>query len=260
MEKSRSLKKNSPLGKLADITIDRRQGSRNIRHKNITYRVNIGFLAAERDFGRRRHVVYILGAENTSNTFKGIILCTIKRKLDSSVLLVACPEGKSFYEPQIRECVKFYERQYESEYEFFMEKVCGAVIFNTDSDEPRYLLVENRLTGHIGFPKGHIEFGETEEETAVREVYEETGIAVQLVEGFKTQYQYSHEESKKKTAVYFMGSYSSCVVKLQENEIKNSWLLTYDEAMKKLNYPQDMIVLMEAHDYYEHERKSTVCM
>ncbi|MDO5560050.1 MAG: NUDIX domain-containing protein [Oscillospiraceae bacterium] len=254
------MKKNSPLGKTANITIDRKQGSRNIRHKNITYTVNIGYLAAEKDYGRRRHIVYILGAENTSNTFEGTILCTIKRKKDSSVLLVASPLGKCFYEPQIRECLRFFERQHESDYEFYMEKVCGAVLLCHDIKEPRFLLVENALTGHIGFPKGHIEFGETEQETAVREIYEETGIAAQISDGFRTEYQYSSSEDKKKRAVYFLASCSSSAVKLQQTEISDSWLLTYDEAMKKLNYPQDMIVLMEAHDFYEQERKSEICL
>ena len=39
--------RNSLLGRKADITINRYLGSRNIRHKNTTYNVNIGYLSAE---------------------------------------------------------------------------------------------------------------------------------------------------------------------------------------------------------------------
>ena len=45
------------------------------------------------------------------------------------------------------------------------EKSCGVVVFTYVASEVRYVLVQSR-NGHFGFPKGHTEFGETEEETA----------------------------------------------------------------------------------------------
>lgn len=249
--------RNSLLGRKADITINRYLGSRNIRHKNTTYNVNIGYLSAENVKVEKRHTVYIIGAENTSDTFEGMILATIRRRDTNALLLVAAPYGKYFYEPQIRECLSFYEKQYDSDYEFYMEKSCGIVLFKVEDGKKRYLLIENKFSNHIGFPKGHIEFGETDKETAVREVLEETGISVEISEKFSSEYVYNTHSGVKKRAVYFVAEYTGQIPKLSENEIVASWSLTYEEAIRKLNYPQDMIVLMEAHDYYEQKRKST---
>ena len=74
-----NVNRNSLLGRTADITIDRQLGSRNIRHRNITYSIQLGHFAAEKKSGKIKHLIYIIGAENTSNTFKGTIICTIKR-------------------------------------------------------------------------------------------------------------------------------------------------------------------------------------
>ena len=54
------------------------------------------------------------------------------------------------------------------------EKSCGAVVFRREKDGLVFL-VETMTLGHISLPKGHVEDGETEEETARREIREETG-------------------------------------------------------------------------------------
>ena len=43
------------------------------------------------------------------------------------------------------------------------EKSCGIVVFDHDK-----VLVVRMLDGHYGFPKGHVEENETEEETAIK--------------------------------------------------------------------------------------------
>ena len=94
-------------------------------------------------------------------------------------------------------------------------------------------------------------------EYAVREVLEETGISVEISEKFISEYVYNTHGGVKKRAVYFVAEYTGQIPKLSEREIAGSWSFTYEEAIRKLNYPQDMIVLMEVHDYYEQKRKST---
>lgn len=54
-----------------------------------------------------------------------------------------------------------------------MIKKCGIIVCDASQ---RYLLVFGKKSGKWGFPKGHQEEGETEEETALRELKEETGI------------------------------------------------------------------------------------
>ena len=58
------------------------------------------------------------------------------------------------------------------------EKSCGALVLRRDKIDGKYyiLMIRHRMGGHRSFPKGHMERGETERMTAVREVYEEMGI------------------------------------------------------------------------------------
>ena len=63
------------------------------------------------------------------------------------------------------------------------EKSCGAVIFTRDEEDLKFVLIKN-LEGSYGFPKGHVEDNETEEETALREVKEEVGLDVEIIDGF----------------------------------------------------------------------------
>ena len=53
------------------------------------------------------------------------------------------------------------------------EKSCGAVVYDIHNDYP-FVVVEYMKKGHVSLPKGHMEEGETEEETAAREILEET--------------------------------------------------------------------------------------
>lgn len=53
-------------------------------------------------------------------------------------------------------------------------KKCGIIL--SDSNLQQVLLVKGKKSQKWGFPKGHMELGESEEQTAVRELLEETGI------------------------------------------------------------------------------------
>lgn len=250
-------KRNSLLGRTADITIDRQSGCRNIRHKNITYSVRTGCFAAEKNLAVKKHIIYIIGAENTSDTFRGTIISTIRRKDTGQLLLVAAPEGKFFYEPQIRECIGFYERQHQSDFEFYMTIDCGIILYKDYGDRIRFLLAKDRATGKTGFIKGALEFGETEKEAAVREITHSTGINVNITDDFRTEYIQGNSENKKKKIVMFLAQYSEKVIKIPEECSFRTVNLEFAEAMKQLDNPQERILLMEARDYYENKRKSS---
>ena len=73
------------------------------------------------------------------------------------------------------------------------EKSCGAIVFRDAKDKqlPELLLVKHRCGGHWSFPKGHVEAGENEIQTAVREVKEETGLDITFLEGFRERVEYA---------------------------------------------------------------------
>ena len=60
------------------------------------------------------------------------------------------------------------------------EKSCGAIVYRKYHGNTEILLIKHINSGHWSFPKGHVEGDETEEETAKREIMEETGIDVNL--------------------------------------------------------------------------------
>lgn len=252
-----NINRNSLLGRTADITIDRRKGYRNIRYKNITYSVSAGCFAAEKDLSEGAHTIYIIGAENTSDTFRGTIISTIRRKDNGQLLLVAAPEGKFFYEPEIRACLSFFERQHSSDFEFYMTISCGIILYKDYGDRIRFLLAQDRKTGEVGFIKGKLEFGETEKDTAIREITENTGINVILDDGFRSEYTEGTSEASRRKTVMFMAQYKEKVIKIPEDCRYRTLNLEFAQAMRRLDNPQERILLMEAKDYYENKRKSS---
>jgi len=55
-------------------------------------------------------------------------------------------------------------------------KRCGIILYHPTTS--KYLLVRGIESKKWGFPKGHMEWGEAEEQTAIREFEEETGLTI----------------------------------------------------------------------------------
>lgn len=130
------------------------------------------------------------------------------------------------------------------------EKTCGSVVFTRENGIKKYLLIKND-SGHIGFPKGHTEYGETEAETAEREVFEETGLKIKISPDTRQEYTYKNKDSIVKNCVYFCNEFVNQTIELQQEEISQCWLVDYNEAMTLLNYPQDKIILEKADKMYD---------
>lgn len=89
------------------------------------------------------------------------------------------------YEPQIAHALTKAEGNKKPIYKCLYEKSCGAVVYHEDDGERKYLLIRNR-SQNVGFPKGHIEYGETELQTVEREILEETGLLVDVCRSIQT--------------------------------------------------------------------------
>lgn len=85
------------------------------------------------------------------------------------------------------------------------EKSCGALVIRRKQEQYELLLIKHRCGGHWSFPKGHVEAGENESQTALREIKEETGLNVSLVDGFRKSVEYFPKPNIKKQVVYFLG-------------------------------------------------------
>ena len=101
------------------------------------------------------------------------------------------------------------------------EKSCGAVVIN---DRNEVLLVKT-VKGFYGFPKGHVEAGEKEEETAIREVKEETNVDIDIIDDKKFLLSYKVDGIIEKDVILFIARPISNNLKKQESEIKEvSWV------------------------------------
>ena len=130
------------------------------------------------------------------------------------------------------------------------EKSCGAVVFTRMNNEIQYLLIRN-LTGIYGFPKGHVEQGETEEQTALREVFEEVGLAIKLVSGFRSEDEHPipQKENTMKQIVYFLGEYSNQEFTYQKEELTDALLTDYETAMTLFQFDSSKRILTEANNF-----------
>lgn len=135
------------------------------------------------------------------------------------------------------------------------EKSCGAIIFTYENNIRKYVILSGvgSYKGYYGFPKGHMEAGETEQETALREVKEETGLDVVLYKDFKTvdEHMLAREgrPNDKKTNIYFLAEYHDQEFVMQRSEVSEIILLDYQEAMNTLQYEESKRELMEAEEY-----------
>ena len=127
------------------------------------------------------------------------------------------------------------------------EKSCGAVVFTMRAGRPLYVLVQE-ASGACSFPKGHVEGAETEMQTAIREVYEETGLHPVFLDGFRETDEYDLREKPgtRKQVVYFLAEFNDEPLIPRPGEIAGILLLPSDEAMKRFKHAGSRRVLAAA--------------
>ena len=130
------------------------------------------------------------------------------------------------------------------------EKSCGAIVFTRTAKGIEYVIVRS-LEGYCGFPKGHCEAGETEEETALREIWEETGLTVRLIPNFRhvDAYPIPKKSGVMKQVVYFLAEYTGQKIHHQKDELSDACLMTYETAIGKLYWESSKTILTKANDY-----------
>lgn len=131
-------------------------------------------------------------------------------------------------------------------------KSSGAIVYKVEGNEIKYLLIM-LIRGNWGFPKGHFEGEETEKETAVREIFEETGLNVKFHDDFRETIQYFPAPFIFKTVIYFLAEAVTDNVKIQTDEVAEYRWATYDEAAKLITYRLQKKILKKANDMLSNE-------
>lgn len=131
----------------------------------------------------------------------------------------------------------------------FNEKSCGAVVF-TKNGEVNYLLLHYEA-GHWDFVKGNVEPNETEKDTTIRELKEETSIVdAKFVDGFREKIAYFYRRQGAtihKEVVFFIIEAHTGKVEISAEHIGYDWL-DYKHAMERLTFRNARSVLQDAHE------------
>ena len=129
------------------------------------------------------------------------------------------------------------------------EKSCGAIVYLKQDSSIKLLLLKHKCGGHWSFPKGHVEKGETETQTALREVKEETGISIDLKEGFRQSVEYYPKPNVKKQVVYFIGETKTSEYKMQEEEIGEITWANIENAYNMVTFKNDKKLIYKANEF-----------
>ena len=132
---------------------------------------------------------------------------------------------------------------------------CGAVVFSQFDGAWHVLLIRHEHGRHISFPKGHVEAGESERQTAEREILEETGVRVSVDTGFRAENRYMARPDVEKLVVFFIAVAEEQTPIAQEGEVAVAEWVEAGDAAGRLTYEQDRRILRRAQKYLLKEKE-----
>lgn len=189
---------------------------------------------------------YIVSRKHLNEYFDGIVVAVAEFDgLDEQRLIVA-PVGEIFYEPELRNMLARLKNISLKSISCLYEKSCGAIIFYKNKQNTKVLLVKNNNGRYWSFPKGHIEDGENEHQTAIREIKEETGLDVVIEKGFREISEYCPFGKIRKRVVFFLAQAFTDNVKIQEEEIDSYIWVDLQQARKMCSYDNDLRIIEKA--------------
>jgi tRNA nucleotidyltransferase (CCA-adding enzyme) len=144
------------------------------------------------------------------------------------------------------------------------DKSIGVIVFTSKKNVIRFLLIQHGA-GHWAFAKGHPDEGETEVETAKRELREETGIKkVELISDkvlLKDKYFFSGKNAEliNKVVHYFIAEAFDEKVKIDNYEITDYKWCTKEESVKYLTHKETITLINKAYKFiyeFKNEKKT----
>ncbi len=189
---------------------------------------------------------YVVSRRKLPEYFDGIVIAVAEFEgLDGERAVVA-PVGEIFYEPELRKLFKRLKNVTLKSISCLYEKSCGAIIFYKTKQNTKILLVKNNKGRYWSFPKGHVEYGENEQQTALREIKEETGLDVVIFDGFREISEYCPFGKIRKRVVFFLAQAFTDNVKIQEEEIDSYIWVDLQQARKLCSYENDLRIVEKA--------------
>ena len=201
----RERKTHKMLGEIVTVEVDRPIG---YDHHGTVYPINYGYLPGVMGGDGEEQDAYILGVNEPIETFTGRVVGVIRRINDCEDKLVVAPAGVEFHQGQIAQATHFQEQYFISTIDSLFRKSCGVLPYRENDTEREYLLVYENYSQCWSIPKGHMEMGETEVETAQRELFEETGLTAQLDTDHWASIEYPISPIARKQVVFCLGRVS----------------------------------------------------
>ena len=212
----------------------------------IRYLINYGEASVpSRDGGSRCETLgaFILGVNYPVTSFEGKIIAVLRHRETGARLLVVAPKKMRRIEYEIADVLSFALSPSDYFFNCLYEHSCGAVVYRIVNGKIMFLLIKNRGATCWGFPKGHRERGETKNETARREVLEETGIRVNFIDGFCETSNYNIGRHVEKRVDIFLATTRDTKITIQREEIERYLWLDFDAAVKQLKFDNDKSML-----------------
>jgi len=144
------------------------------------------------------------------------------------------------------------------------EKSVGIIVFRRHPEEGWQYLVLYHRGSYWNFPKGKVEAGESEMETALRETREEAGLAdLKIIDGWRQQTQFFFKEKrptgdeliKKDFIIYLAQVPMGVEPKISDEHNGYAWL-DFKNAAKVLKFKNLKTILAEAESFINAKRKS----
>ena len=228
------------MGKTVHVVVDRPIG---YNHDGILYPVNYGYIPGCIAGDGEEQDAYILGVNEPVSSFDGQVVAAIRRKNDCEDKLVVVPTGMRLHQGQIAAAVHFQEQYFDIRIDSLFQKSCGVLPYRIKDGKREFLIVFEHYSHCWSLPKGHMEAGETETETAQRELLEETGLTAELDFTRSASISYPISPIAQKQVVFFPGEVSG-TPKTRDGEIDRFKWVTED-ALKDYLFPDTVAACAE---------------
>ena len=175
------------LGKIVNVYVKGPLSKVNSKNKdNLPF--FYGYIVSKESTLYRKKVYIITNIDLSRKYIRGQVIASIKtgRSFFAHHSLVVASLGHVFYAPDIKSrFLKIQRRRNLNKICCLYEKSCGAIVFKKIDGVRHFLLIKHAKNQHWGFPKGHVEMHESDEQTAKREIKEETNLDVKILKGFR---------------------------------------------------------------------------
>lgn len=220
------------LGRTVRVEIDRPIGY--VHHKtndSLHYPINYGYIPGVQGGDGEELDVYVLGMDTPVTSCEVKVVGIAYRADDVEDKLVAAPVALCPDQADIAAAIAFQEQYHQTTVEALYQTSCGVIPYRKQRDAVEFLLLFQSGSRTWSFPKGHREAGEDEQQTALRELREETGMQLELEQGFSAcvEYPLTDPPGARKRTVLFLAQANGSVL-LRPAEIEAARWVTVLQA------------------------------